>query len=214
MHNRIPARAPLGLLVGAGLMLSNAVHAQGAAQVDRLLIQQKEAHATFQLIDPSGCIETDGLVIIGTTMVHQPPGSAIPVPLSVSVTLTKVNICTGDFLIEALGYDPDIPISIASDLSSASVHATFPVIDFVSNQVVNAVVDMTWTAAGGMQHAVENTHDRSTPGFNIVSHFNGDVQPATVAGSILVGTTNFAVGTVIDAAIENGKSGDMTVQKK
>lgn len=213
MHSRSRVPVAMGLLVGAGLLLSNAVHAQGA-QVDRLLIQQKEAHASFQLVDPSGCIQTDGLVIIGNSIIHQPPGSPTSMPLAIALTLTKINFCTGDFLIEALGYTTDVTYAIASDLSSASVHGTVPVIDFVSNQVVYAVVDMTWTGVGGMQHDVENTHDGSIPGFNIVSHFNGEFQPATAVGSIFIGNTNFAAGTLTEAAIESGKSGDMTIQRK
>ena len=214
MNNRVPRNAQIALLAGVGLLLSHAVSAQGVAQVDRLLIQQKTAHAQFQLLDPTGCIETDGLIQIGNSMQHQPPSGPASFAF-VSVTLTKANLCTGEFLIETLGFGgPDTPVSIASDLSTASIHGTIPAIDFVTNQTVNVVVDLTWTGFGGVQHDVENTHDRSTPGFNIVSHFNGDTQPATVAGTILVGTTNFAVGPLVDARIENAKTGDLTVQKK
>lgn len=157
-------------------------------QVQRTRTNGQAATASFESIDPTGCIITDAAISASKGSVRQSDslGSTKTTSQAVIVLLVVFDQCAGNLLLSAFGLsnddDADI-IDIDPLLRKAKAKSTVPMVDMISGVPFDVNVDMAWTATapavftryGSVQH---------TPGFTMASHFVGFSRPATAVGTI------------------------------
>jgi hypothetical protein len=136
--------------------------------------------ADFEDASDDGCFVTQTNIRF-TESVTQIGGPPIIGPPTTQVILDYGNGCTGEFF-ELIGGTTHQTVHIASDLSSATLVATVPVSDGVSNNAtVN--INMKWIASAPTQSAKHTslTRDANTI---IFEHFNFQTRAALVSGPI------------------------------
>ena len=120
--------------------------------------------------------------------------------------------CDGNLVLDGFGppcCDP-FPLdglTIARDLTSASLDTTIPVYDSVSDSTKNIVVDLTWTAIPPLTRGhfgPSDTHCITHNGNqveNIVFNDVGSGYGASVSGSVSDGANSYAPDTLLNAFI-------------
>ena len=165
-------------------------------------------NAFFSSADPSGCIYTDVSVFATEQIVSAQPGRGSSFS-GASLFISQYDACTGTQLLAADGYlplaDPDLQIS--RQLDSASLNATVPMFDYVSNSTFDVTVSLNWTAISSVGRQVSHNSYQFS-GCKISSHLNSTFRFAEVTGGVTDGVTDFTPAPPVDATISNVKSGD------
>jgi hypothetical protein len=163
---------------------TTAATARAAPAATVMKVSARDLIATATFDSTSGCLDTS--VVITGSEFHTNVGT----DFEADVFISQFDTCTGMLtMLVCCGFsqNPDFQISQSFD---ASLNATFPVGDIVSNRVFNVSLNLKWTATSHLGTQVLNTNF-NTPEFTFSSHSEGNLWNATASGTVTDGTTNF-----------------------
>lgn len=106
------------------------------------------------------------------------------------ISIRKENFCTASLLLDAIG----VPVfnanefTVKGNLKQASLNASFPVFDFVTNTHIIVAVKLSWTNAG---RAIRSWSLTSDDFIFIVAKEAAKTFLATASGQVFNGTENF-----------------------
>ena len=165
------------------------------------------ADAYFVSTDPSGCIVTEVRVFASHHYFQSPPGPGSRKPF-VSMDIFQNDICTGTQLFQASGgTTTNIDLQVDKRFSWASLSATVPVFEGVSQTFMDLSLDLAWTAVG--PRTQQNHHEHFTsPGCRMMFRSHGTFRAAEASGSVSDGVTNYTPATTFVANIFSSKSGN------
>ena len=196
-------------LFAGGVLSPRTAH---AAQVTIAHVQSETAFADFESTDETGCILTS-VSLVGSdmlTLTPPQPGGPQPVP-AIVVDISQFNICTNPLLMEAIGESLVLTLHVAEDLSTATLTASqVSLVDLLSDRQFNVNITMTWDGTGSVTRQAGTAHFR-TPGLVMNAVEVGFERSAVATGIITDGTTNFTPTPSDLAAVQNVRSGMITV---
>lgn len=170
------------------------------------------ALANFSSVDPSGCVQTEVLVIGSDWVNRVEPGPTDPFSFA-SVTVSQYDFCNGVQLLLAYGDATPLPeqgFQISNQLDSATLDGTAYMFDEVSGTNFNMDVHLTWTGSG--ERTRSNFHSNiHSPGCLINSRSNGTSRVAQAVGTISDGVTNFIPQPSYDASLVMVRAGTVVV---
>src|SRR6185295_16442720 len=106
------------------------------------------------------------------------------------ISIRKENFCTASLLLDAIG----VPVfnanefTVKGNLKQASLNASFPVFDFVTNTHILVAVKLSWTNVG---RAIRSWSLTSDDFIFIVAKEAAKTFLATASGQVFNGTENF-----------------------
>ena len=178
-----------------------------AASHLRFQIKDRAANASFNSVDPSGCVETFVFVFGSNETVKQGPGKPVTGPLAV-VRLSQYDFCNNT-VGEFFGFAGDATFEVSRKLDQARLKATVPGFADETGAEAPAVVDLTWTGAGELFSETARSRVKF-PGSMLTQWFKGTFRPAQVSGSVTVSKQNLATDPV-DALIIRATQGSFEV---
>jgi hypothetical protein len=132
----------------AGLVLA-ARPASAKVEVSVFKLRDRSLIADFEDASDDGCFVTQTHILFAEAVIFQSGGPPTVQPPTTQVTLDYANACTGEFF-ELTGGTAQQSFQIAGDLGKATLIATVPVTDGVSNNA-NVSLHITWTANAPLQ---------------------------------------------------------------
>jgi len=201
-------RVILPLVVALAVLLPT-TPVLAATEVFHSSFKGQFVRAIFDSVDASGCIQTfvDVFAIDRKDKVDGPP----TVTSEAVVFIDVVDLCASTRLISAFGSGfPDDFVMLSLD--SATLDTAIEMFDFVSGTTFTVDVDMTWTGVGDPSRTQDHSQVHS-PGFKLISRFDGTFRNATADGTVSDGTTNFTSDTAFAASLDFVKSGEISVTK-
>jgi hypothetical protein len=177
---------------------------------DRFRLRELGAQALFASVDPSGCIETD-VVIVGSEQTLKEAGKPTERPLAL-VQVFVFDFCSGTVLRNLFGLTNDAEVVGDRKLNQATVQGTIPVTDDITGATEEVEVDVVWTGFGGLTVASDNFHVRQ-PGFFLNVQFRGTFRAAEASGSVALGGENLIAGPPLFAELFRVREGDMAVTR-
>jgi hypothetical protein len=196
-------------LVLVGIVLPVTLHA--ATQVFTFNFRGSFVHAEFSSTDASGDIQTDVFVDASTVTPAGPSGTSLYPPVA-SIFINRFSKSTGASLFTGAGGDSMASITVAPDLSSASLMSTMPVQDFNTGAVSSVSVTVTWTATGPQSISTSNVHLGTPQTFFYDLHTKGVQRPAQASGTVLVGGIDFTPAPSLNAMIQSEVLGTVNLQ--
>ena len=163
-------------------------------------------NASFETIDPSGCIVTDTFVSANSGIAQSHPTTDEAGPVNdVGVSVYKYDTCT-DYtsLIDAAGLVTTLPagaFTVSNQLSTAHLVADVPLDDLVSGSTFTVHVDVTWTGTSAIIRNHSNTNDIYARDCHVLNRWKGSGRTADAAGAVSDGTTNYTPALTHDAEI-------------
>ena len=179
------------LLAAFALIVATFSQSIDASAADVYKFKGYSAAAFFSTTDPSGCIVTGGSVFVFENISHRRPGPGSPTA-DVFIDLFKEDTCTGTGLLSASNLAPAdiVNFQVAGNLDSATLLATVPMFDFVSNTAFDLTVDLTWTGTSSLGHQ-NSQFKQNFEGCHINLKNNSAFRYAEASGTVSDGTTNF-----------------------
>jgi hypothetical protein len=181
-----------------------------ASAADVYKFKGYSASAFFFTTDPSGCIVTGGSVFVFEDISHTPPGPGSS-SADVLIDLFKEDTCTGTSLMSASNLAPAdiLNFQVAGNLDSATVLATVPMFDYVSNTAFNLTVDLTWTGTSSLGHQ-SSQYKQNFQGCHLNLKNNSAFRYAEASGTVSDGTTNFTPLPSTQGSIFLAKGGEIS----
>lgn len=225
MNKSILLTALFGSAIGSQSFAADANRAasktksHAPASVSVLRVYDQTAVASFQSWDESGCIETD-VVLSGGNDIQWETGQPTIRVNQTGSSLSIFDICNFvPVLVATNGLSDKHKLVIAPDFSSATLDAEVPLVDGTLTAFI-AVIHLTFTATGPVQHAVSTSVDTSTPGTRIVNTYVSETRDAIATGTIGVfgsalypDTTNITTGVSTSALLSKVKMSTTTITK-
>jgi hypothetical protein len=179
----------VGVLV-AGMIVAgpNQVAAAQSSNTDVLVFRGSTAATIFRTSE--GCIATE-VDVIASESIGLVPGEPTSKQDAAVVLLDRRNRCTGELLVFGSGSGLDVEFSVGPLLSSAEVHGVVPVLDVVSGQTLDVVVDVVWTGVGELERGTDHAY-YVDDGLVVRTHSNGSFRSGTAVGHVVEGTTELA----------------------
>lgn len=204
-------KTTIRLLVMLALALATFSQHSSASAGGVFKFRGEGASAVFSSVDGSGCIWTDVYVNADEGISQSPPGRG-SASSGVVLFISQYDACTGTQLLAADGFTslaaPDF--QVFGSLSSATLHATVNVFDYVSSTSFDVFVDLAWSGHGSVNR--EKRHSQfSSPGCKVNSRFNLTFRPAVATGSVSDGFTNYTPDPSLGYDIYKAKSGDVVI---
>lgn len=164
--------------------------------------------ASFESIDPAGCIVTRVFLIINGSRFKD--SSALS-----QVSIDRFDRCNDNqSLVSAYGFDfpaaDDFELPNGS-LSSASIETTMTdVWDAVSETVLTVSIDVDWTATGPATRSTQVYHFQA-PGYRSRTSYTGTQRPALASGVVTFGTGNLTPAPTDSAVIAQVQEGTVII---
>jgi len=187
-----------GLAVTLAFIQLAPASAAQAATVTVFTSHFKDLSATADFQTSSGCVDT--FVSVGADA------------STAGVFITQFDTCSSTLLKEAFGQTANPDMQVDQNLRSASLHATIPVYDLVSNTTSPVAVNLTWTG-GSLRMSEDSIFHMRGPGIIENGQFRGDFRPAVASGTVSDGVTNFTPDPSGFAQIAKFASGNVTIIK-
>jgi hypothetical protein len=184
--------------------------APASATHDRFRLREVGAQTLFASVDPSGCIETD-VVIVGAEQTLKEGGKPTEQPLAL-VQVFVFDFCSGAVLRNLFGITNDADVVGDRQLNQATVQGTIPVTDDITGATEEVEVDVVFTGFGGLTVASDRFHLRQ-PGFFLNVQFRGTFRAAEVSGSVVLGGENLIAGPPVFAELFRTRQGEMAVTR-
>jgi hypothetical protein len=168
------------------------------------------AAAFFSDTDPSGCIISGGSVFVFENISHSPPGPG-SYSADVLVDLFQQDICTDTALLSASNAAPaeSVEFNVAGNLETATVVATVPMFDSVSNTAFELTVDLTWTGTSPLGH--QSSQSRvNFQGCHTNLKNTSAFRYAEASGTVSDGTTNFTPSPSEQGSIFRAQGGEIS----
>jgi hypothetical protein len=154
--------------------------------------------APTDLRSTTGCIDQDLFVL----PFQDPDGSR-----AVFTEVTRYDHCAGQVVLDHFGDSEALTqneLSIASDLSSASLSVTVPMYDALDPNLPATdplTLDLSWTASSGPYTENILYGNGHREGITLVNHDHENCRDATVSGTASDGSADYAAGTTAEAQI-------------
>lgn len=168
------------------------------------------ASAFFSTTDPSGCIVTGGSVFVFENISHSPPGPGSS-SADVLIDFFQQDTCTGIPLMSASNMAPAeiLNFQVAGNLDSATLLATVPMFNYVSNTAFDLTVDLTWTATSLLGHQ-SSQFKQNFQGCHLNLKNNSAFRYAEASGTVSDGTKNFTPSPSTQGSIFLAKGGEFS----
>jgi hypothetical protein len=180
--------------------------AAATAQISSFGLRDRSLIADFEYASNDACIVTQTHIQFSEAVIFQSGTPPTIQPPTTQVTIDYSNACTGEFF-ELTGGTLQQTVQVAGDLSTATLVATVPVTDGVSNNA-SVSVNVTWTANAPIQQVKSTTvsHDAKTLTINRV---NVEARTANVVGPVSTVLNIEAGPTAFDLSLfpEDGQIG-------
>jgi hypothetical protein len=188
--------------------------ADAANTVENFRLKGNTATALFQAADPlDPCLENVASVVASDTIEKVLPGGRTAA-LSTVLAVIQRDVCTDFLLFSGVGDTADSTLEVASDLSSATLTATVPVLDTLSHQTFPFHVNLVWQATrkGVFQNTKETFKDKDL-GIMITTFTRSRQAPATATETVFGDGQNFTPEASDDATIQKENDGTHFVEK-
>ena len=167
---------------------------------------------TALFIDPEpDCIETSASISASEETNHN---AASPKQFSGSVFLniTRINLCTGERLLDANGLHliTDSSFQVAPSLGTATLNVNAPAFDLVSGKTLDITVALVWNATEGVSSGHSVSRSRFA-GVTFHSTSNGANRGAQATGRFAMPGTDFAASPAVFAYISKYSNGTVTI---
>jgi hypothetical protein len=143
-------------------------------------------------VSNEGCISTNVSLFAAAESFHNPPGPAEPSWL-LSIDIFQLDTCAFQTLVSASGNtttSAEIEVKGGTSLSSATLSATIPVFDSVSQSSFDVSLDLLWTGTGELFYGNTHGFNRFPTSMNAF-HSVGSQRDAQVSGTVSASGTNF-----------------------
>ena len=163
-------------------------------------------NASFETVDPSGCIVTDVFVSANSGIAQSHPTTDEAGPVNdVGVSLYRYDACN-DYtsLVDAAGLVTTLPagaFTVSKQLSWAHLVADVPLDDLVSGRTFTVHVDMAWTGTSAIRRDHSNTNDIYARNCHVLNRWKGSGRTADAAGTVTHGSTNYTPAPTHDGEI-------------
>ena len=167
---------------------------------------------TVLFIDPKpDCIETSASISASEETNHD-GGSAKQFSGSVFLNITKINLCTGERLLDANGLQliTDSSFQVAPGLGTATLNVNTLAYDLVSGRTFDITVALVWNATEGVSSGHSVSHSRFA-GITVHSTSNGATRGAQATGRFAMPGADFAASPSVFAYISKYTNGTVTV---
>ncbi len=206
MRRLFPALVLVVVLVGAT--------APAARGVERMheVYRGQSVRASFTTTD-GNCIATIVNVFALASTIQWLPGTPYN-DANLWVSVEQVNICNGQKLLFAPGYDRTVGISIDPSLNAATLQESVQVYNGNTSTWTLVEVDLAWSATGPPVRggvSLQTTLGGGDVQYVIFEHDAETLQPATAAGSVMYNGVNLAAGETTAAEIVSTRRGDLFV---
>jgi hypothetical protein len=196
------------------LLLAATWAANAANTVENFRLKGNTVTALFLALDPlDSCVENFVSVVAADVIQKVSPGGHT---LNAGTVLTVVqdDVCNGIELFNGSGETLSQVFQVAGDVTSASLTATVPVADQVSNQIVNVQVNLIWKATGKpvFMQAKDTFRDPEL-GIKIQTQTRSTQAEATASGTVVADGYNFTQVPTNNATIQKQNDGTLTIQK-
>ena len=170
------------------------------------------AEAFFSTFDETGCVETFVYVAGQEGKVKQDGKPAAD--STVVVNILQFNHCTGEYLLDAFGFDTLAPDDFVIDkkINQATLATTVLVGDFVSGASFPVDIHVSWTGVGETSN-VKDREKVNEPGFKLNYRFMGTFRQAEASGTIIGMGMNFTPEPAFSADMGNVSSGEVQIIK-
>jgi hypothetical protein len=194
----------LGVLVLAPVSVANAA----STKVSVVNLRGPLVNATFSVLDPTGCIETDTFVSANLPSYQQLPGPAVTTGVA-SVGIFEYDSCTDTTIMDATGLTEALPagaLQVSVQLDQASLVMTLPMTDIDTGATFSVDVDVRWVGTSTIHRDDVNSNDRYGLGCHVLDRWKGSGRTAQATGTVSDGVTNYTpdptdngeIGFVID----------------
>ena len=149
------------------------------------LFETQSAVASF-VAEESACVRTLTSVF-ASNHIERPQQTPVS---GAFISIRKENFCTAILLLDAIG----VPVfnssefTVKGNLKQASLNASFPVFDFVTNAQIMVAVKLSWT---NVSRAIRSWSLTSDDFIFIVAKEATKTYLATASGQVFNGTENF-----------------------
>jgi hypothetical protein len=198
----------------ATLMLLGSISvARADATATNFKITGETVTASFEASDPADpCLRDTVIVISGNSVEKVSPGGKKTASKQTLLIVVQEEICLGISLLNGAGTTSQHSLNIKT-ADSASLTATVPVADSISQQIIDFSVNLTWTATGPAvtEYHKEMFRDRDL-GILVITGLRGSHAPAVATGSVVAAGSNFTPEPSTGAEIQTQNEGTLTVQ--
>jgi hypothetical protein len=203
-------KTTIKVLVMLALVLAMFSQSSNVSAADVYKFKGYSAAAFFSDTDPSGCIVTGGSVFVFENISHSPPGQG-SYSAYVLIDLFQQDICTDTSLMSASNIAPAeiTEFNVAGNLETATVVATVPMFDYVSNTAFDLTVDLTWTGTSPLGHQ-STQYKVNFEGCHTNLKNNSAFRYAEASGTVSDGTTNFTPSPSEQGSIFLAKGGEIS----
>lgn len=174
----------------------------------------KSVNAEFATIDASGCVYTNASVFASATRFNSTKPKSGDEYSSVSVYLSRFDVCTDTTLLAAFGnaFVDGTELLVSDKLKTAALTTTVEMYDDVSGNLFTVDLDLDWTATTACVQQ-KSRYSITSPGYKITYRFNGTSCDAVATGEVTSGTTNYAAEGSDYAQIMSARSGSIFVER-
>lgn len=196
------------LLVGLGLT------GWGETTATHFKVKGDTALAVFFAADPQDpCIEYVVSVVAADLMEKSSPGGGPATTVRVVLNVSVRDVCEHVELFTGTGDVSQATFQVASDLSSATLRTTMPVLELNTGQFFDFDVNLTWTALGPPKshHETERFQDKDLR-ILVVAQFRGTQVDAQATGTVVGLGLTFTPAPSTSAELLTQNDGILTIQ--
>ena len=201
------------IVLALGMVLSLSVTPVAAkTETFHFSFKGQFAEAIFSTFDETGCIETSVYVAGQEGKVKQAGRPAVD--STVVVNILQFNHCTGEYLLDAFGFETLAPGDFVIDrkINQATLATTVLVGDFVSGASFPVDINVSWMGVG--ETSTTKDHEKvNEPGFKLNYRFIGTFRLAEASGTVSGMGTNFTPEPAVFAQMGNVSSGEVQISK-
>jgi hypothetical protein len=189
------------------------VSAQTTAGVDALVQEGSEgAVAFFRSQDAAGCVLT-GVFVVAEVDDERILPSSTSRTTQVALVISQFDVCAVVPILTGNGVATDGVVTVAPNLSSASVSAVVPVLNLANGQLVNVLVDLSFVGTSRID--AENGLEQNTgiPDYRINTTFHQTFRAAIATGTVSTGIGNLTPEPSVEAQIDQLRVGTVVIQR-
>jgi hypothetical protein len=196
------------------LIMASAPAATVRAATTTYTFQGNTALASFSSYDPTGCISTNVYILVSEGRIRSSlDGNSASAGADISIS--QYDYCASQERISASTYAAPLALSdfqVATGLSSASLHTTIGVFDYVTNAPLTVQVALNWMSNSDVSRTLSHFHSGS-PSFVVNSHFQGLSRSSIASGTISLGATNLTPSATDAALLTSARNGEVSVDR-
>ena len=194
----------LGILILAPAAVADAA----SPKVTVVNLRGPLINATFSVIDPSGCVETDTFVSANLPSYQQLPGKPVTTGVA-SVSIFAYDACTDTTIMDATGLTEALPagsLQVSKQLDQASLQMTLPMTDIDTGATFSVDVNVVLVGTSTIHRDDVNSNDLYGRTCHVLNRWKGSGRTAEASGTVTDGVTNYTpeatqqaeIGFVID----------------